>query len=296
MIQSGYSVKEIKIFQVASRFLSELQDIYNKFVKDNTKVARKQFRTNVALNLFGVAIYIGIEIFIILSAIARKISIGDISYFTTVLSSFQNAVNGLFRNGSSLFEAGLYVNEMFELLDTKPKVIQPDKGVKIKVDKPASIEFRNVSFSYPDSEQKVLDNFSLTIESGQKIALVGENGAGKTTLIKLLARFYDVDSGEILIDGNNLKQLDLPTWYKTLGILFQDFIRYEYPLKDNIYFGKIYEPENIKDIINAAKLSGADSVASQLPKGYNQMLGKTFEGGLDISAGQWQKVALARAF
>ena len=96
LIQSGYSVKEIKIFQVASRFLSELQDIYNKFVKDNTKVARKQFRTNVALNLFGVAIYIGIEIFIILSAIARKISIGDISYFTTVLSSFQNAVNGLF--------------------------------------------------------------------------------------------------------------------------------------------------------------------------------------------------------
>jgi len=296
LIQSGYSVKEIKIFQVASKFLAELQDIYNKFVKDNTKVARKQFRTNVVLNFFGVAVYIGIEIFIIFSAIARKISIGDISYFTTVLGTFQNAVNGLFRNASSLFDSSLYVQELFELLDTKPKVIQPDKGVKIKVHKPASIEFRNVSFSYPDSKQKVLDNFSLTIKSGQKIALVGENGAGKTTLIKLLARFYDVDQGEILIDGTNLKQLDLPTWYKTLGILFQDFIRYEYPLKDNIYFGNIYEPENMQNIIKAAKLSGADSVASQLPKGYEQMLGKTFEGGVDLSAGQWQKVALARAF
>lgn len=296
LIQGGQSVKEIKIFQMAPRFLSELNEIYNKFVKDNTKVANKQFRTNLFLNFFGVGVYIGIEIYIILSAIARKISIGDITYFTTVLGNFQNGVNGLFRNASQLFDQGLYVQEMFEVLDSKSKIIQPLDAIKIDIRKPPRVEFKKVSFSYPGTDQKVLNNFSLTIEPGQKIALVGENGAGKTTIIKLLARFYDVDKGEILINGTNLKQLDLPTWYKTLGILFQDFIKYEYPLKENIFFGKVYEDEKIKEIIQAAKKSGADDVASQLPKGYNQMLGRTFEGGIDLSAGQWQKVALARAF
>ena len=284
LIQGGSSIKEIKIFHVAGKFLSELQDIYNKFVKDNTRVARKQLRINVGLNLFSLAVYISIELFIIMSAIARKISIGDVSYYTTVLNNFQQAVNGLFSNASSLFDAGLYVREVFELLDTTPKVVLPQKGVKIQTHKPTSIEFRNVSFSYPGSKRKVLDKFSLTIPPGQKIALVGENGAGKTTIVKLLSRFYDVTEGEIVIDGVNLKELDLPTWYKSLGVLFQDFIKYEYPLKDNIYFGKIYEPVNKHAIIKAARLSGADAVSSRLPKGYDQMLGKTFEDGVDLSA------------
>lgn len=296
LIQSGNSIKEIKIFQMASKILSELKDIYSKFVKDNTKIAKKQFNTNILFNLFGVAVYIGIEVFIFLSAIAKRISIGDITYFTTVLTNFQNGVNGLFRNVSQLFDQGLYVQEMFEVLDIESKIIEPAQAIKVNVHKASKIEFRNVSFSYPGTKKKVLDNFSLTIKPGQKIAFVGENGAGKTTIIKLLARFYDVNEGEILINGKNLKELDLSTWYKTLGVLFQDFVKYEYPLKDNIYFGKIFAPENIQEIIKAAKLSGADSVASQLPHGYNQILGRTFEGGLELSAGQWQKVALARGF
>lgn len=296
LIQGGQSVKEIKIFQMASKFLSELTDIYNKFVKDNTKVAKRQFRTNILLNIFGTAVYIGIEIFIILAAIAKRISIGDITYFTAVVSNFQNGVNGLFRNASELFDQGLYVQEMFEVLDIKSKITQPADAIKIDTHKAPRIEFRNVSFSYPGADKKVLNDFSLIIKPGQKVAFVGENGAGKTTIVKLLARFYDVDEGEILIDGVNLKQLDLPLWYKTLGVLFQDFIKYEYPLRDNIYFGKIFEPENIEEITNAAKSAGADAVASELSKGYDQMLGRTFEGGVDLSAGQWQKVALARGF
>lgn len=296
LIQSVDSVKEIKIFQMAPKLLAELKDIYHKFVNDNTKVAKRQFATNVLFNLFGVAVYIGIEVFIFLSAIAKRISIGDITYFTTVLANFQNGVNGLFRNASQLFDHGLYVKEMFEVLDLKSNIVESANAIKINHKKSPLIEFKNVSYQYPKTEKKVLNNFSLTIKPGQKIAFVGENGAGKTTVIKLLARFYDVDAGEILINGVNLKELDLPTWYKTLGILFQDFIKYEYSLKDNINFGKVFEPEDIAKITKAAKLSGADDVASQLPEGYNQMLGRTFEGGIDLSAGQWQKVALARAF
>ncbi len=296
LIQGGQSVKEIKIFQMAPKFLSELTNIYNKFVKDNAKVAKKQLRTNILFNMLGTGVYIGIEIFIILAAVAKRISIGDITYFTAVVSNFQNGVNGLFRNTSQLFDQSLYVQEMFEVLDIKSKITQPANAVKIDIHEGPKIEFRNVSFIYPGAGEKILNDFSLTIEPGQKIAFVGENGAGKTTIVKLLARFYDVNEGEILVNGINLKELDLPTWYKTLGVLFQDFIRYEYPFHENIYFGKIFEPENIEEIKHAAKLAGADTVASQLPKGYDQMLGKTFEGGIDLSAGQWQKVALARGF
>lgn len=296
LIQNVDSVKEIKIFQMAPKLLTELKDIYNKFVKDNTKVAKKQFFTNVFFNLFGVAVYIGIEVFIFLSAIAKRISIGDITYFTTVLANFQNGVTGLFKNTAQLYDHGLYVKEMFEVLDLKSNIVEPVNAIKINPNKSPRIEFRNVSYKYPKTEKKVLNNFSLIIEPGQKIAFVGENGAGKTTIIKLLSRFYDVDEGEILIDGVNLKELDLPTWYKAIGVLFQDFIKYEYPLKDNIHFGKIFEPEDIQEITKAAKLSGADDVASGLSEGYDQMLGRTFEKGIDLSAGQWQKVALARAF
>jgi ATP-binding cassette subfamily B protein len=296
MIQNGQSVKEIKIFQIAQIFLSELKDIYKSFVTENSKVAKRKFRINIILNFFGILVYGGTEVFILLSALTKRLSIGDISYYTSVLTNFQNGANGLFRNASQLYDQGLYVREMFEVLDIKPKITQLHTPVIPDIHKAPAIVFNNVSFKYPGSEQYILRHFSLTIKPGQKVAFVGENGAGKTTIVKLLARFYDVDQGEILIDGVNIKDLDLSVWYKALGVLFQDFIRYEYPLRENIYFGKVYEPEITADIMRAATLAGADTVADELPKKYEQMLGKVFADGIELSAGQWQKVALARAF
>ncbi len=296
LIQDGKSVKEIKIFQTAKRFLADLKEIYLKQVKDNTANAKNQLKVNILFNALNVAVYIGTEIYIIFSAISRSISVGDITYYTTVLNNFQNGISGLFRNVSRIFDNSLYIKDMFEVLDIESRIKEVSDSISIDPHIPHSIEFRNVTFTYPGANEKIFDNFSLTILPGQKIALVGENGAGKTTLIKLLARFYDVDSGEILIDGINLKNLKLDTWYKTLGILFQDFIKYEYSLKDNIYFGKVFEKEDLEEIKKAAHMSGADNVAEKLPRHYNQMLGKTFEGGIDLSTGQWQKVALARGF
>jgi ATP-binding cassette subfamily B protein len=171
-----------------------------------------------------------------------------------------------------------------------------DKPVKITGPRAPSIEFRNVTFTYPGARTASVVNISFIIKPGQKVAFVGPNGAGKTTVIKLLARFYDVSSGEILINGRNIKDLDLDSWYKTLGIIFQDFLKYEYTLGENIHMGKIYEPFNLNKITKAAKLSGTDDLAKKLRFGYNHMLGLTFEGGTELSLGQWQKVALARAF
>lgn len=296
LIQNGQSAKEMKIFQTAKTFISELDKIQKKFVSENIRIGRKRFSTTLLFDIGGVFVYFAIELFIILSTIAGKITIGSLTYFTFVVGNFQQAVNGLFRNMSQAYNQTLYVEDIFKVLDAKPLVYSPKNAVKVNIHKAPSIEFRNVSFSYPGLKKEVLKNFSLTIESGEKIAFVGENGVGKTTLIKLLARFYDVTSGEILINGVNVNKLDLMSWHKTMGVIFQDFIKYEYTLRENIYFGKTFEKENFKEIIKAAGKSGANKVADSLEKGYEQVLGKTFEGGADLSVGEWQKVALARAF
>jgi ATP-binding cassette subfamily B protein len=147
-----------------------------------------------------------------------------------------------------------------------------------------------------NTERFVLKNFNVAIKSGEKIALVGENGAGKSTLIKLLLRFYDVSEGEILINGVNLKDIDLDKWHKEIGALFQDFIKYQFTFKENVYFGDLSRPKKVKFLKQAIAQSGADSYINTLPRGKNQILGKMFEGGIDLSGGQWQKLALARAF
>ena len=296
LLQERDSLKELRIFNLPPYFLNELKSIHEKFYLKNKHLATRYFGINTIFNLFGGFIFIGILVFIIFEAVAKRISVGDISYFSQSLSNFQNGIGGLFRNIVRLFENSLYVSSMFEVLDVDSQIKTLKKAVKLNLKKAPTIEFRNVTFSYPDTETKILENFSLTIKGGEKIAFVGENGVGKTTLIKLLARFYDVSKGGIYINGVNLKELDLESWYKSLGILFQDFVRYEYPAKDNIFFGKVWDKENLKQIKESARLSGAKSMIEGFKGGYDQMLGRLFEDGVEPSGGQWQKIALARAY
>ena len=296
LLQERDSVKEMKVFQLPSWFLTELKGLHEDFYEQNKKLATKYFAVNSLFNILGGVIFFGVLFFIILEAIARRITVGDVSFYTTSVTNFQNGVGGLFRNIVKLFSESLYVSSLFEVFDAKSLIISPQRSIKLNFKKPPVLEFRNVTFKYPHSSKKILENFSLILKPGEKIALVGENGAGKTTIIKLLCRFYDVTSGEILVNGQNIKDLDLESWYKAIGILFQDFIKYEYPVSKNIFFGKVYEKERIKKIIEAAMSSGADPMVKKLKAGYDQMLGRTFAGGVELSVGQWQKIALARAF
>lgn len=296
LLQERDSIKEMKVFDLPSWFLSELKSIQKKQYEANKALATKYLGFNSIFNFLEGLTFIGVMIYIVLGAIARRISVGDISYYTTAMTNLQNGVGGLFRNIVRLFSESLYVSSMFEVLDAEPKIKYAKNPVKLSLKHSPLIEFKNVTFAYPGTSKSVLKDFNLTIKPGERVALVGENGAGKTTIVNLLARFYDVDSGEILINGINLKNLDLNGWYKSIGVLFQDFVKFEYPVKENIRFGKIYEEENLKKIIEAATLSGADSMVRKLDKGYEQMLGRTFEGGIELSAGQWQKIALARGF
>ncbi len=296
LLQRSWDIKEVKIFQLADRFLAELKDIQKKFYQENAVLAKKNYSLNIGFNILSTLIFVGVEIFVVMQAIAGKITVGGISFYTGVVSNFQNGLSGLFSNIRGVFEDSLYVKSIFDILDLEPYVKQPDDPVKLDIRKTPRIEFCNVTFKYPDSHKKVLKNFSLTINPGEKVALVGENGVGKTTLIKLLARFYDVTEGEILIDGVNLKDLSLDQWYKMMGVLFQDFNRYEHTAKDNIAFGKIYEQIEPEEVTKAAMSAGAHEMIKGFEQGYEQMLGKTFEMGLELSGGQWQKIALSRAF
>ncbi len=295
-LQQAASLKELKLFQLNGHFTKQVDQISKKFAAQNVAQLNKNFIYGAIANLANVAGYAAVEIYIILQTLAGKLSIGSLTYYTTALTNFQSGVNGLFRTATSLFDEVQYVKEVFEILEIKPKIISPPNAVKLAGDIPPKIEFRHVSFAYPGSKTKVLDDFSLVINPGEKVAFVGENGAGKTTLVKLLCRFYDVSDGEIIINGTNLKQLDLVSWYNQIGVLFQDFLKYEYPLKDNIHFGRVDKPLRMKEIEYAARQSGADAVQTSLDHGYDQMLGKIFENGVDLSGGQWQKVALARGF
>lgn len=293
---SGESIKEIKIFKLANRFLQELKEIYTKFDTENIAQSKGQFKVNVAHGFINNVVYICIELYVILSAIAKKITIGDATYYTAITGRFQSGINGLFRNITFLYDCSLYVKDMFEILDT-PKILKHSTNpTKLSPNKAPKIEFKNVSFKYPEAKNYILKNFNLTLNPGEKVALVGENGAGKSTIIKLLARFYDVTGGQILIDSKDIKDIDINTWHKTLGVLFQDYIKYQHSLEDNIYFGKAYSQKSESSIVEAAKKSGADLVAKTLPNKYKQMLGKTFDDGVELSNGQWQKVALGRAY
>ncbi|HVT00691.1 MAG TPA: ABC transporter ATP-binding protein [Patescibacteria group bacterium] len=296
LIQNKEGIKELKIFGTGNKFLTELINIQKRFAKENLIVGRKRLKTSFILNAAGSALYIIIEGFIALITIMGKITLGSLSYYTFVVFNFQGGVSSFFSNVGRVFDQSLYVKDIFSVMDLPQKMILSENPIKIDPDKPPKIEFNNITFTYPEAKKPTLKNFSLTIEPGEKVAFVGENGAGKTTLIKLLARFYDVSEGEILINGHNIKDIDLASWYKMLGVIFQDFIKYEYTLGENIHFGKIHEDFDLEKVKQAAKMSGTDKIAEKLEKGYDQVLGLTFEGGAELSLGQWQKVALARAF
>lgn len=296
LLQERNSVLEMKLFGLPKRFLSEFRSMQEKIYQDNKRLATKYLGFNSAFNILGGLTFIAVLLFIVIEALAKRITIGDISYYTSVVTNLQNGIGGLFRNLVRIFSESLYTASIFEVLDASPKIKQQVRPRRLRFIKPPLIEFKNVSFAYPGSHKEVLKDFNLTINPEEKIALVGENGSGKTTIIKLLCRFYDVDKGEILVNSVNLKELDLNDWYNTLGVLFQDFVRYEYRVWENIHFGKIGEKENIKRVVDAAVSSGADPMIKKLEHGYNQMLGRTFEGGTELSIGQWQKMALARGF
>ncbi|MEI7556856.1 ABC transporter ATP-binding protein [Candidatus Chlorohelix sp.] len=291
--------KEIKLFNLGNFFIDQYRKLGNKLYDENKALLVRRYMTSFLWMCLSIIANAAIYLYVAWQAVMSRITLGDLTLFTQtavqVSQSFQSILSGI----SSTYENNLFVGTLFEFLEYKPNISSPEKPSDLAVtdaQKGLDVEFRNVSFTYPGKREAVLKNVSFTIAPGEAVALVGRNGAGKTTLVKLLTRLYDPDEGEILIGGRNIKEYNLKELREQVGVIFQDYATYFMSARENIGVGRLAEIENLELVTASARKSGADAVIDKLPKGYESMLGRWFTEGTQLSGGEWQKIALARAF
>jgi ATP-binding cassette subfamily B protein len=229
-------------------------------------------------------------------ALLGEISVGTLTFLAGAIAGSSAQLQGVFSLFSSISDQALFLTDLVDFLAVKPRIQSKPNAIAAPRPMRQGFEFRDVSFQYPGAERLVLDRLNFRIERGEHIALVGENGQGKTTLVKLLARLYDPTSGVILLDGVDLREYDVEDLQREIGIIFQDFVRYDMAARMNIGVGRIEEVDQDEALWTAAKKSRADRTLERLAGGLDQMLGRRFEGGVDLSGGEWQKFALARAY
>lgn len=294
-LKSVKEMKEIKIFGITDNLVKIMVDIMDEFYDVQTKVQKRLLRNNLIATISEYLGYSYVLVDLILRVLSKSLSVGEFIYFKGVIDSLATNLKALLAGISKVYEYDLWLKNFFEVIDSEPEIVSDPNALKITSDVP-KIEFKHVYFKYPTAEKFTLEDFSIVINPGEDIAIVGENGAGKSTFVKLLCRFYDVTKGEILIDGVNIKEIDLNSWYSKLSTLFQAFNMYDYTLRENVELGKS-TTERISDEELDGVLKEANAgFISKLTNGVDTILTTRVEGGTDLSGGQWQKVALARAF
>src|SRR3989344_8971824 len=288
------SVKEIKIFQAGPALLKRLLKIQNS-IFESQKEPLKNYMASLYIPLvIELSVLFALAYIKLGPTVAGVLTVGSYIFYAQMLDRLSQVSQQIGNQFSRLYENSLYVGYFFDIQELPKLIKEPDPGYKFEEIKPPKIEFHNVSFAYQNGPT-VLKNISFSLEPGQHLAIVGPNGAGKTTLIKLLLRFYDPSEGKILINDVDLRDIKLSHWYKFTGTLFQDFVKFHLSIKENILLGNADTIDENK-MKEAAKKSGADEFIEEFPKNYDQRLGKRFEDAVELSIGQWQKLALARAF
>ena len=290
------AAKEIKLFNLGETLLGRYTSLFDKFFQEDKALARRRALAGFSLGLITTAGFYGSYAWIVLHTVQGKISLGDMTLYLAIFRQGQATFQSILSAIGNIYENNLFMANYFEFLGLQPQLGLTGGDQKLPVPLNGGIEFRGVGFCYPENGDWALRDINLTIRPGEKIALVGHNGAGKTTMIKLLSRLYDPSEGTILIDGIDIRELKPMELQKRIGVIFQDFVRYHLPVSENIGFGQIDALDDKERIIESARKSGADSVIENLPDGYDTMLGRWFHGGHELSLGQWQKIALARAF
>jgi ATP-binding cassette subfamily B protein len=290
------SVKEVKLFGLGDPLLGRYANLFWKFLSEDQAIARRRSFASVGWGLLATLSYYGSYAWIVWKAVGRAITLGDMTLYLGIFRSSQGTFEAIFYGISELYENGLFMSNLFSFLELKPQMVVPERPIPLPRPIRTGFQFRNVSFRYPGQSAWALRDVNLEIRPGEKIALVGPNGAGKTTLIKLLTRLYDPTEGEILLDGRDLRDYDPRRLRDLVGVIFQDFVRYHLTAAENIGFGQIEALEDRPRIERAAVKSGADAVIERLPDRYETTLGRWFSNGRDLSGGEWQKIALGRAF
>lgn len=296
LLTSNETVKEVKLFGLGKTLMKRHQTLFTKFFEEDRAIARSRTLASLLWGMLSSAAYYGSYAWVIFRTLGGFNTIGDMTMFLSIFRESQSSINAVLESFNSLFENNLYLDNLLSYLAQEPVLKLAKPGLEAPCPVKQGIEFKNVSFTYPGSEKVVLKNINLHIKPQESIALVGLNGAGKTTLIKLLTRLYDPTEGQILLDGIDLREYSLHSLHERFGVIFQDFVRYQFSVRENIGFGKIEEVENIEMIKNAAERADAADFIETLPNGYETGLGRRWERGMELSGGQWQKIALARAF
>jgi ATP-binding cassette, subfamily B, bacterial len=299
---SDVSAKELKLFGLSDFLVGRYDRLSQEFYEANKALSVRRSLVSSLLAAVGtLGYYAAYAVIIYLTVVGHRSAAGvfTIGVLTFLAGSFRQSrdlIQRVLLSLSQIFEQSLYLDDLFSFLALEPR-IRPSAGARA-VPNPIrqGFTFENVGFRYPGAEQWAVRGLDFTLAPGERLALVGENGAGKTTLVKLLARLYDPAEGRILLDGVDLREFDLDSLRRNVGVIFQDFVRYDFLLRENIAVGNISRLEDDTGIESAAARSLADSVAARLPGRYGQMLGRRFEGGVDLSGGEWQKVALGRAY
>ena len=295
---SDDTAKEVKIFGLAGFLTDRFRTLSDDFYAKNKALVVKRAGWGTFFAAVGAAGYYAAYVYIILQTVSGRVSIGQLTFLAGSFARMRGLLEGILSRFSSVAEGALYLQDFFDFFQLQPRIRRDESQPVRPFPSPIreGFVFENVGFQYRNAEKWALRHLNFHLRAGEKLALVGENGAGKTTLVKLLSRLYDPTEGRILLDGHDLREYDPRELRQEIGVIFQDFVRFQLPAGQNLAVGRIEQQHNRPRIEQAAAQSLADSVIAKLPEGYDQMIGRRFNGGVDLSGGEWQKIALGRAY
>jgi ATP-binding cassette subfamily B protein len=293
---SDVTAKEVKIFGLADFITNRFDELSMKYYRINRDLSVRRAGWGAFFSTIGSLTYYGAYVLIITQTVNGLITVGTLTFLAGAFRRMQQGLRNILSRFASIGENALYLQDLFDFFEIKPKIADQGESLPFPAKVKEGWVFENVSFRYPGAEQYAIKDLSFTLPVGTRLALVGENGAGKTTLVKLLARLYEPTSGRILLDGRDVREYRLAELRDNVGVIFQDFFRYQLTVRENIAVGRIESIDSQEQIEESARKSLAADVVAELPGGYDQLLGRRFAGAQDLSGGQWQKIALARAY
>jgi ATP-binding cassette subfamily B protein len=293
---SKEAAKELKLFGLSSFLTGRFTRLSDEIYEENVALSRRKLIAGGFLSVIATMGYYSAYVIVIWRTLTGVFTIGLWYLLSAAILQASNNIQQIFSTVSGIADQALFLTDLLAFFEMQPTIRSKPKALPAPQPIAVGFEFRNVSFSYPGSTRPILQNLNFHLHPGERVALIGENGQGKTTVVKLITRLYDPTEGQVLLDGVDLREYSLEDLYREIGVIFQDFMRYEMTARENIAMGRIAELDNLHLVERAAEKSSADQVIAKLQGGYEQMLGRRFEQGVDLSGGEWQKVALARAY
>lgn len=293
---SREAAKELKLFGLKDFLIGRFTRLSDRIYRENVDLARRRLIAGSFLSVIGTAGYYSAYVYVIWRTVTGSLTIGTLTFLTGAIVQASGNIQQIFSSLSSIADQALFLTDLLAFFEMQPTIRSKPHALPAPRPIVRGFEFHNVSFRYPGTSRLVLNSLDFHLRAGERVALIGKNGEGKTTLVKLMTRLYDPAEGQVLLDGVDLREYNLEDLYREIGVIFQDFMRYEMTARENIAVGRIDEINNLPLLKTAADKSMADEVIERLPRDYEQMLGRRFESGVDLSGGEWQKIALARAY